>query len=568
MSNTNYIRNSSGGLPNLLMVIIDQQRAPQHFDQGWVDDNLRTMNLLKRHGVSFPNGFCNTCMCSPSRSTLFTSLHPAQHGVTDTLTFGGKFAVTQTDLDNTIPNMASLLGPDYDVQYRGKFHLRKGGSNDFQAAENALMAAQVATFGWKGWQSPDAGQDTKLENFGGGYAAHDARYVGEAIEFIKEWQERKNRDPNTKPFFLTLSLVNPHDVLSYPQFYREGGYDDDDLDGPNQPPPTARENLTEFKPTAQEQAKVGMTQQFGPVDSDERMSKYVNFYANLQALIDKQLSELFDLMYPGFWENPDVEPNDLAKDTLVIRLADHGEMGMAHGGLRQKSYNIYEETLRVPLIFSSPWFEENGFHQDYMTSQMMGLIDVLPTLGGALGISEQLEERRQLPPGDLRVDRNEALSFKGMNLGKCLLAPDIGEVSNPLMFTYDDVGAPIPTAPPPIKAANRVRAIRTHNWKFARYFHADSSYPDEFEMYWIKGINEDGQVDDESAALTDIDNVDDASYEAWLNSLNANDQFETANLANPNYLETVPAEYADSVKKSRAQLEQLLHESEQALYAN
>jgi arylsulfatase A-like enzyme len=41
------------------------------------------------------------------------------------------------------------------------------------------------------------------------------------------------------------------------------------------------------------------------------------------------------------------------ENTLIIRTSDHGEMGMAHGGMRQKNFNFYEESLRVPLIYRS-----------------------------------------------------------------------------------------------------------------------------------------------------------------------------------------------------------------------
>lgn len=44
----------------------------------------------------------------------------------------------------------------------------------------------------------------------------------------------------------------------------------------------------------------------------------------------------------------------LMDNTLIIRTSDHGEMGMAHGGMRQKSFNFYEESLRAPLIHSNP----------------------------------------------------------------------------------------------------------------------------------------------------------------------------------------------------------------------
>jgi len=42
------------------------------------------------------------------------------------------------------------------------------------------------------------------------------------------------------------------------------------------------------------------------------------------------------------------------EDTVIVRLSDHGDMDMAHGRQRQKMYNVYQETLNVPLIVSNP----------------------------------------------------------------------------------------------------------------------------------------------------------------------------------------------------------------------
>ena len=44
----------------------------------------------------------------------------------------------------------------------------------------------------------------------------------------------------------------------------------------------------------------------------------------------------------------------MLENTLIIRTSDHGEMGLTHGGQRQKNFNFYEESIRVPLVFSNP----------------------------------------------------------------------------------------------------------------------------------------------------------------------------------------------------------------------
>ena len=38
-----------------------------------------------------------------------------------------------------------------------------------------------------------------------------------------------------------------------------------------------------------------------------------------------------------------------------------------------------------------------------------------------------------------------------------------------------------------VQAANRIRCIRTKNWKYARYFHQNSAYLEEYELYFLTG---------------------------------------------------------------------------------
>ena len=56
--------------------------------------------------------------------------------------------------------------------------------------------------------------------------------------------------------------------------------------------------------------------------------------------------------------------------------ADHGEMGLSHGGLRQKAFNAYEETIHVPLVVSNPVL----FPKPAETDALASLVDVLPTI--------------------------------------------------------------------------------------------------------------------------------------------------------------------------------------------
>ena len=121
--------------PDIVLIITDQERATRHFPKNWEKNNLKTMTFLKENGFTFKNAFCNTCMCSPSRTTLFTGTYPAQHNVTQTLTWGGRYSSAEQELDPSLYNLARMLAPEgYDMQYRGKWHLSKGDTeNDLSA---------------------------------------------------------------------------------------------------------------------------------------------------------------------------------------------------------------------------------------------------------------------------------------------------------------------------------------------------------------------------------------------------------------------------------------------------
>ncbi|MBQ7807257.1 sulfatase-like hydrolase/transferase, partial [Rhodococcus sp. (in: high G+C Gram-positive bacteria)] len=84
--------------PNIVVIITDQERRPMYWPQGWAEQNLPNRKRIADHGLSFDQAVCNTAMCSPSRSTFFTGLYPAQHGVTRTLTEGGTVSPTEPQL--------------------------------------------------------------------------------------------------------------------------------------------------------------------------------------------------------------------------------------------------------------------------------------------------------------------------------------------------------------------------------------------------------------------------------------------------------------------------------------
>ena len=371
---------------------------------------------LRRTGLTFTQAFVNTCMCSPSRATLLTGLLPAGHGVTLTHTDGGARptparlagvvasaatadrrdgvppllglrnmgrmllrSVTGTpqraepELSPATPNLATLLrAAGYHVAFKGKWHLTK--PIDRPRGWTEADARKIERdLGFADWEPPDAGEDIEAEHFGGGIAG----YSGQG------WDEDYTRQAEAflvgadlpEPFALVVSLVNPHDVLAYPGSYASGGYGPGALDDLGVDlPPTFDEDLSE-KPTAHGIMRHGQAAFIGALRTRRAQRAYVNFYAHLHRVVDAKVGRVVAALGDAD------DPASLRSRTVVVRTSDHGEMGLAHGGLRQKMFNAYEETIHVPLVVSNPVL----FPRAQETTAFATLSDVVPTLVALAG---------------------------------------------------------------------------------------------------------------------------------------------------------------------------------------
>jgi choline-sulfatase len=140
--------------------------------------------------------------------------------------------------------------------------------------------------------------------------------------------------------------------------------------------------------------------------------------------------------------------------TVIVRTSDHGELGLSHGGLRQKMFNAYEEALRVPLVVSGPGFSGSS-------DALVSLVDLVPTLVGLAGGS--------------------ADGVDGFDLGP-LLHGERASVRDAVLFTYDDhqAGTAFQEAP---GQPNRIRCVRDARWKYAVYVDPSGRVSPEYELY-------------------------------------------------------------------------------------
>jgi len=423
-----------------------------------------------RHGLYFRRAYTAAAQCSASRAVMLTSRFAPVNRVERTFLWPG------LQHQSRLPNVASLLRDKagYEVVWKGKWHLsystNASPNNGGEAWTEADVRAMEQNYGWSGWNPPDAGnaiQEWASDQFGrfngmatlgGGIANNDGRYVrgidpnaagqtrglGEsAIDFLKHRARKLG-----KPFCLFVALVNPHDVYVYPDLYQKAGYRREEFANLGIGlPPNADDDLS-TKPSVQKAARAAFDKAF-PLDSAQQRLDYVNFYAYLHTVVDRNISMVLDTL----------EEARLMDNTVILRFADHGEGGLSHG-MREKAYTAYEEMIHIPLIvhnrrlFPGP-LETNAFYDH---------LDLLPTILELAGV----------PKAD------------SYGLGKSIV-PVMKDPSKSArthtLFAFDDaffLPANIPGG-----------RIREGDWTYAVYFGLDGSGV-AYELYDIK--NDPGQL--------------------------------------------------------------------------
>jgi len=321
--------------PNIILYLADQFRWDFVGANGR-NSSTRTPNIdaLAARGKNFTQTVTNQPVCAPSRSVLFTSRYATETGVWH----------NGLALDKSLPTLAGeLRKAGYTANLIGKWHLalgnpKLGGSVGPVKAEDRGGFLDL-------WEGANAIENTS-HPYEGTIWDRDNQpitYKDEyRVDFLTDRAERFLRERKDKPFFLFISQLEPHQQ--------------NDMHQPIAPKGAAERFLNASVPDDL-RALPGIWQ-----------AQLPDYYGCIEA-IDSSVGRIRKIL----------EEENLAENTIFVFLSDHG----CHFATRNGEYkrSTHNSSLRVPLIIDGP-----GFRGTQQVPELVGLIDVAPTLLEAAGV--------------------------------------------------------------------------------------------------------------------------------------------------------------------------------------
>jgi arylsulfatase len=393
--------------PNILLIVSDQERT-----RGWLppDARLPWRERLLAEGVELTNYYTHSSPCSPSRASLIVGQYIPQHCVVDNVIWP-----ENRELDPEIPTIGSLLQDvGYRSSYIGKWHLSRGASPD------------MAAYGFADWE----GNDRHFMGWAGTGVHFDPIIASNAASWL-----RANATTLQQPWFLTVALVNPHDVMWFPidqpmyhddpahaeevAFVEEllalSKWKDDEFlplftdhydEVCDALPANFGDDLLD-KPEAHRQwrwdQQHGMWGYIDPSDTKSWL-RHLDYYVKLQQLGDDSLGTVLGAL----------EETGAYDDTIVIYTSDHGDMCGSHG-LRSKGPFVYEEIMHVPCYVRVPGMTRAGSQSSTLATH----VDLAATICSLAG-----------------VDPASQPSLKGVDLSSALGDPSVA-VRDHVLFAHD-----------------------------------------------------------------------------------------------------------------------------------
>ena len=336
--------------PNVILIISDQWSTKVSDGSGNYKNGIQTPNLdqLASDGVRFTQSYSTYPLCTPARASLFTGLYSHNNDVGFNLKKDS--ILDQAEIIPTLGKTFKDAG--YNVAYFGKEHA--GGYGYASATEFGSM----------------------MHSNGGMLAegsAYDPIFTEDAVQYV---QDQKG----DKPFFMTLSLINPHDICRVLGGKVAGATFTDAIHFARnnnepylryQPRPNVPENHDVKYEKGMILHKDFMYYEVFGLNRDE-WRRFISTYQLLIENTDRHIGQLIK----------SVQNKGISDETIIIFTTDHGEMAGSHKLIAKTTF--YEESSKIPVIIKYPKIIKPKTVNE---NALISTIDIMPSLLDLAGLS-------------------------------------------------------------------------------------------------------------------------------------------------------------------------------------
>ena len=393
---------ASGNTPNLLLIYVDDLGYGDLGHYGHPVIKTPHIDQLAESGVTLTQYYAPSPLCSPSRAALLTGRHPYRTGIKSWIPHGSDIFLKDEEL-----TLAELLREkSYHTALIGKWHLNSDLGDPAQPQPNDQGFEYF--YGHNAFQIPTNRNPTNIfrnrEALPAQVGFTAQLYADESISWLDEHAE--------KPFFLMLSMAEPHTSIENPAEYN------------NMYKAYSKGPIVPIVSGTAEPPKDKLIPR-GPGE----------YYANV-TYMDAQIGRVFAWLRA----QPHIEQN-----TIVVFASDNGPVTSdwinwwevnaygSTGGFRGRKHYLYEGGIRVPAIIRYPGKIPAG---SSVSAPMVGT-DLFSTLLSWLDIPV---------PADRPID--------GQNMSDTLLQRQTDQPDQPRSFLWA-----LPSQSP------LEYAIRSGDWK-------------------------------------------------------------------------------------------------------
>ena len=337
--------------PNFLVLMADQLTAAALRVYGGTVARTPHIDALATQAVVFDSFYCNSPLCAPSRYSFMAGQLPSRIGAYD----------NAAELAADTPTFAHYLrAAGYQTILSGKMHFC--GPDQLHGFEERLTTdIYPADFGWTpDWARPAERPSwyhtmDSVTQAGACSRTNQIDFDDEVVYAACQKLFDLARSEDRRPFCMVVSMTHPHDPYVVPEEYWNR-YRDDEIDPPRVPDLTGQED-----PHSRRLRQVIGLELAQPSPAQVRAARRA--YYGALSYIDDQIGALLKAL----------ERARLAEDTVIVLLADHGDM-LGERGLWYKM-TFFEPACRIPLIVHAP-----RRFRPRRVSETASLVDLLPTL--------------------------------------------------------------------------------------------------------------------------------------------------------------------------------------------